>query len=1033
MFYEKNKAPSLEASLFQNPTSEYRAAPFWAWNTELKKDELCWQIDQFHEMGFGGFHMHPRSGLATKYLGEEFMDMVKACCEKAKENDMLTYLYDEDRWPSGFAGGYVTKNPKYRRKHLLFTIKRKDNAVDKETGIATGAPYFLAAYDVTLFADGTLQSYKRIGEDDEASGTKWYVYVCTMDRTGRFNGETYVDTLDPEAIAEFIRVTYEAYEKAVGSEFGKSIPSIFTDEPQFMHKQALPFATSTNDLALPYTTDLPESFKEATGLELLEGLPELLWDKPNGEPSRIRYLYHDHVCERFTRAFSDQCGAWCEAHGIHLTGHMMEEDTLGAQTNALGEAMRAYRAFGIPGIDMLCNAYCLATAKQCQSAVHQFAREAMVSELYGVTGWTYDFRGHKLQGDWQAALGVTVRVPHLSWVSMKGSAKRDYPASISYQSAWYKEYPYIEDHFARVNTALTRGTPTVHTAVLHPIESYWLHYGPQENTAAYRSALQQNFDNVTSWLLFGTIDFDYLSEGLLVTQKPTAENGLLTVGAMRYSAVVVPGVETIRATTLDALEAFHAAGGKVIFMGDCPKYVDAVASDRPRRLFEKSVCIPFTSLALLSALDEERDLSIKHASGAPTSDLFYQLRTDGKDRYLFVAHGRKPNLIPGQTPNAVPHNDIRIELKGTYTVKVYNTLTGEIENASYTVKNGKTIVSARLYTYDSLLLRLTEAEAAIGILPAAPAKPQTLLRTIDYRKPVAYRLDEPNVLVLDMPRLSEDGINYGEPEEMLRQDVALRRKYGFPMADGYDKQPWQLENEVISHYPYLKFEIESEIEVECHLAYEEASEVWLNGEAVPVVCDGYFTDKAIHTMPLPHLKKGHNELVVKTPFGARTSLENYFLLGAFGVRVIGSTCTVTALPETLGFGSVVHQGLAFYGANVTYSLPFTMEEKGELRVKCEEYTGALVHAYLDGVDIGRIVFAPYGLSIPGVEKGAHTLELKLFGTRQNCFGGLHNCSHAFWCGPNYWYSHDVSWAYEYQLSDWGILKSPVLEIYAESK
>ena len=77
--------------------------------------------------------------------------------------------------------------------------------------------------------------------------------------------------------------------------------------------------------------------------------------------------------------------------------------------------------------------------------------------LYGVTNWDFDFRGHKLQGDWQAALGVTVRVQHLTWTSMAGEAKRDYPAAIGYQSPWYQEYPLLEDHFARVNTAMTRG------------------------------------------------------------------------------------------------------------------------------------------------------------------------------------------------------------------------------------------------------------------------------------------------------------------------------------------------------------------------------------------------------------------------------------------------------------------------------------------------------------------------------------------------------------------------------------------------
>ena len=138
---------------------------------------------------------------------------------------------------------------------------------------------------------------------------------------------------------------------------------------------------------------------------------------------------------------------------------MMEEPTLTSQTAALGDCMRSYRGFDIPGIDMLCDAFEFTTAKQCQSAVRQYGREGMLSELYGVTAWDCDFRTYKHQGDWQAALGVTVRVPHLSWYAMGGEAKRDYPASISYQSPWYKKFSVVEDHFARLNTALTRGEP----------------------------------------------------------------------------------------------------------------------------------------------------------------------------------------------------------------------------------------------------------------------------------------------------------------------------------------------------------------------------------------------------------------------------------------------------------------------------------------------------------------------------------------------------------------------------------------------
>ena len=91
--------------------------------------------------------------------------------------------------------------------------------------------------------------------------------------------------------------------------------------------------------------------------------------------------------------------------------------------------MRSYRSFDIPGIDVLFDRVELTTAKQAQSIVRQYGKKGMLSELYGVTGWDFDFKCLKMQGDWQAALGVTLRVPHLAMLSMEGRAKREYPAS----------------------------------------------------------------------------------------------------------------------------------------------------------------------------------------------------------------------------------------------------------------------------------------------------------------------------------------------------------------------------------------------------------------------------------------------------------------------------------------------------------------------------------------------------------------------------------------------------------------------------
>jgi hypothetical protein len=146
MLYQKKEAATLDIGLFQNPTKEYRAAPFWSWNCELKKEVLEKQIEIMKEMGFGGYYMHTRVGMATPYLSDEFMDLVGACIEKGKEIGMNSYLYDEDRWPSGTAGGFtVQASEENRQKFLHFTYHPyNDGTLVLEEDIANARKYYNA-------------------------------------------------------------------------------------------------------------------------------------------------------------------------------------------------------------------------------------------------------------------------------------------------------------------------------------------------------------------------------------------------------------------------------------------------------------------------------------------------------------------------------------------------------------------------------------------------------------------------------------------------------------------------------------------------------------------------------------------------------------------------------------------------------------------------------------------------------------------------------------------------------------------------
>lgn len=1028
MFYPKSKNPEFDNALFRSPTAEYRGAPFWAWNCKLEKEELLRQAEILGKMGFGGYHMHVRSGMATTYLSPEFLGLIRACVEKAKQTGMRAYLYDEDRWPSGAAGGLVTKDPEYRMRILIFTqISPEQLKNEKATFRYSDAiessfspeAELLGRFSVSLNEKGELVSYRKIGEGEAETGNLWYAYCQSPDSSTWYNNQTYVNTLSKAAIDRFIEITYQAYLDSVGKDFGGAVPSIFTDEPQFARKSTLRFANSRETVTLPWSDDLPQTFAAAYGEDLIAHLPELYWEMPDGIPSPIRYHYHDHVCDRFTEAFAENCGSWCEAHGLMLTGHMYGEPTLGSQTVGIGEAMRAYHAFEIPGIDMLSNRHEYGTAKQAQSAVHQYGKEGMMSELYGVTGWDFDFRRHKTYGDWQAALGVTFRVPHLSWVSMQGEAKRDYPASINYQSPWWQEYSYIENHFARLATVLTRGKPVVKIGVIHPIENYWLHWGPSEQTAGVRAQLDQNFSDVINWLLFGGLDFDFISESTLPSLCEKG-NAPLSVGKMNYDVIVVPGCETLRSTTSERLRDFAAAGGKLIVMGDLPKYRDAIPADLTAEL-AGAERISFAREPLLAALENFRTVELRRDDGRLSDDLLYQLRDDGDDRWLFVAKGKEP-----YNQDICRVEKVRISVRGQYRAALYDTLTGNVGEISSVQENGYTSFSFALQSHDSILLRLSRFEGDVSV--PVPEKKETAPRRLPFE--VAFTLEEPNALLLDFAEYALDGADFSAGEEILRIDTAVRQALGYSAGGGKPCQPWCFPEVPPTHTVHLRYSFESRIPVSgARLAAElpEGAAILLDGACVSPVPDGYYVDRSIKTYPLPAFEAGTHTLVLSLPYGERSALERCYLLGNFGVYLAGAHAEITKLPERLGFGDITRQMLPFYSGKLMYHIPFTAKLGGVYRFRAPQYRACTVLISADGGAEKQISLAPYAAEFD-LSAGEHMFRLDLYISRNNGFGPLHFTDRAQnYVSPHCWRTKGEEFCYEYRVSEQGLISAPTLE------
>ena len=593
-------------SQFTNPSAHYRGKPFWAWNGNLDKSELLRQVSVLKEMGFGGFFMHSRVGLVNTYLGDEWFDLVNSVADAGAAAGLEPWLYDEDRWPSGSAGGLATQDIRYRQRYLRM---RCVPAADFTS--STGS---LGAF-VGKLKETHWTQFRRLHPDETIGekelGATVLTFAVELMKPGSFyNGATYLDTMNPEATAEFIRLTHEQYVRHGGGRLGTAIRGVFTDEP---HRGMIMSGFGSQDdptWVVPWTDRLPELFVERFGYDLLDYLPEIFLRRDGKRLSRVKWNYVELLQQLFIEGFLKPVNDWCRAHNLTLTGHVLHEDNLVSQAVPNGAMMRNYEYMDSPGIDVLTeDRRVYWAAKQLASVARQTGQcRQLLSELYGCTGWQFSFESHKAVGNWQALFGINLRCHHLSWFTMQGEAKRDYLASIFHQSAWWREYRYVEDYFSRLHVVLEQGKPCCDLLVLHPIESVWaqIHHGWVDGLEARCPSireLERIFAQNFHWLAGHQIDFDYGDEDLLRrlgSVEDTADGARLRVGQATYRAVLVSGLETMRASTLILLEAFLARGGRVIFAGVPPGHVDAVVDARPAALAARSSECPLSPAALIA-------------------------------------------------------------------------------------------------------------------------------------------------------------------------------------------------------------------------------------------------------------------------------------------------------------------------------------------------------------------------------------------------------------------------------------------------
>ena len=955
---------------FNHPGQKYRPAPFWSWNDKLDNAELKRQIREMAEKGWGGYFMHSRVGLVTGYLSPEWMECVRACVEEAGETNTSAWLYDEDKWPSGFAGGEVAEKEEYRSRALV--LLKEDELTENDE--------ILGEFE----HDGVRRLIcKRVSP----LGNAW------------FNGYCYVDLMNPEAVGYFIKCTHERYKEACGEHFGKEIPGIFTDEPCYL------MAGFYNIPVLPWSEYLPGYFQKLKGYSILEHLPELFFDVEDFQ--RVRFDFFDSATRLFLESFTKKYFEWCDRNNLIMTGHFMAEDNLVSQLEWIGAAMPHYEFMHWPGIDKLGRHIDqVVTVKQVSSAADQLGKERAFCEVFGCVGQQVSFFHRKWIADWQAALGISFVNHHLSLYSMRGERKRDFPANLFYQQPWWDYEKGLSDYIARLSYAVSAGKRNVDILVIHPIASAWSSHSPVacRNELRYMQGGDDLFDKLSKELAANNLDYHYGDE-IIMENHARIEDGKLAVDRHKYSTVVVPAVVTLRSNTVKLLKEFMEASdkNKLILMLPLAKRVDGVKTrlDWPSR-----ANIADSLPGLLKVLDEIYPGRIKttdEMTGKNAPEIICHERSSDDGKWLFMANTSETREI--RCSISIPGED------RPYALDLTN---GAIYGVPYRVEGGRTEIRAKFHPAGSLLLFFPST------LPVAGPSPLFLDTGVEFdgiyeTQFIIKDFDaaplEQNVLPLNDVILYLDGKQtlHDKPVAMAWHEHFYKAPEGTPFRAEYKFDVLNIPNGEV----FAAVEMAENLDA-ITINGIKAGPLKKRGETGEFSPDRSWKDISFTKVPLTGLlQKGTNVLALEgrksnniTGPGTHirvkdfknhypTEVETVYIVGDFNVVsedrinffIDGNVkspchCDFTSSGYPFYAGKAEFKALFEYGGDCAGK-----DSLQAVLLKVNDVSAACVELYLNGKPVGAKYWSPYLFDITGLLKnGRNEIRLVAAATLFNLMG-----------------------------------------------
>lgn len=974
---EKNDTSELSSlnqllSLFMDPPVEYRSAPLWVWNDDITQEQIDQQLLDFKAGGMGGVFIHPRPGLITEYLSDEWFLLCQYTVKKGKELGMNIWLYDENSYPSGFAGGHVpAEMPESYNQGQGLVLKQVEKLPKNTTDY-----YLILKQNDLKFADITDQ----IDEEKDKIG-EYYLYEKSYyENLPWHGGYSYVDLLLEGVTEKFIELTMTGYEKSIGSEFGKTVPGIFTDEPEINPPSGL-----------RWTPSLFDEFEKRWGYDLKINLPSLAYEI--GDWKRVRHNYYNTLLELFIERWSKPWYNYCELNNLNWTGHYWEHGWPNPKYG--GDNMAMYAWHQMPAIDILMNQYKesvnaqfgnVRAVKELSSVANQMGKTRTLSETYGAGGWELSFEDMKRIGDWEYVLGVNFMNQHLSYMTLEGARKRDHPQSFSYHEPWWKHYGTLGDYFARLSLALSSGKQINRILVFEPSSTAWMYFSDHHSNDKYMK-LGPSFQEFILELEKYQIEYDLASENI-VKDIGQVKNDKFIVGERTYDAVIFPPTfENMDKSTLELIKKYLTQGGKVISFNDVPNHVDGKESTELKTIVERqnNQWENTNSIVDKQVFNILKSTNIQFMEPEKISGkLFHHRRELDGGQILFLANTSLKEWSTGT---------LMIKGKSIHELDLMN---GEVKSYYSKIKDNFLEISFDLPPTGSLLLSVSDLdEHTIVDEQVADTKIVESLSEVKVNK------SGPNVLTLDYCDIKL-GNNFEKDVYYFQAADKIFKKNGFV------GNPWskavQYKTSIVDRNNFdektgfeasYSFKVDDGIDRQSLSAVIEHPELWqilINGEIIEPDPNSHWLDRKFGVYHIGNnVSFGLNIITLVTSrMSVHAELEPIYILGDFslesqpkGWKLIKS--------NALKLGSWKQQGLPFYSESVSYTKNYSIKTKDKRHiVKLTDWRGTVAEIEVNKKIAGIIAYPPYELDITNqIKQGQNKISVEISGSLKNLLGPHH--------------------------------------------